>query len=112
MSSGERSCNRFGNCDYEPPHESQKQGDCYRSHCTVNCPEYKWDEKTPPDSNTYRDIREHYQKLLAEEEAERQENMKGKMPITGRCRNHTWQNTESGRICIACGKKQKNRKRR
>jgi len=41
MSSGERSCKFYGMCPVEAKDDFS---------CNVDCPEYKWDEKTKPDS--------------------------------------------------------------
>ena len=40
MSWGERSCGRVAPCGYNPTIET----------CNVNCPGYRWDGSTPPDS--------------------------------------------------------------
>ena len=53
MSFGERSCTAFGNCVFKPT----------TLNCNVNCPGYKWDNITKPDSEPARVDYMNYMKV-------------------------------------------------
>lgn len=96
MSWGERSCTKYGSCGLNPT----------MSECHANCKAYKWDGETTPEHERPENIKlaEWYQEYKNPTKPE--QSKEGMMPITGRCRAHTWNKTGEGyRICSVCGKK-------
>ena len=49
MSFGERSCVGYANDEHECPPYDRSSG--FNPHCDVECPNYRWDGKTVPDTD-------------------------------------------------------------